>query len=123
MALSHPGRFPTHAHAHAHTHSAATARNRPPGTASASVIPNGIVHRKRGEFEARISAQGHHSDLVLMTRALNYTRNNIYGTNMTYMGRLRVAEHLGLSNLTASLAEFIRVHDDMSRALARTYRT
>lgn len=91
-------------------------------TAPIDIIPVGIVHRHRDQFEMRISAQPCPSDLVFLTRALNYTHRHLYGTDRTYADQLRIAEQLGVSNMTTPIAQFIRIHDDMSRAVSRTYR-
>ena len=112
MASSHPGR--------GLAFSAGPSRSPPSECTPTSIIPIGTVRRIRNQVEARAAAYNRESVSVRITRARDYVFDNLYGTGLTYRDKLRIVEQLGLSHLTPSTANFLRIHEDMFQAVAKT---
>lgn len=95
-------------------------RSLAPKYTPASVIPIGTVRRIRNQLEARAAVHNRENVSVLIARAHRHVVENLYGTNLTYKDKLRIAEQLGLHHLTSPIAGFLRIHEDMFQAVAKT---
>lgn len=84
-----------------------------------SIVPMGTVQRLRAEVEARITPEVRERDDIVLLRAQAHA-SYLRQSHRSYGQRLRVAAEVGLINMSPSLARFVRDHDNMVRAVARS---